>query len=305
MVLRRVGDDSSIDDVVQRLQPLLGASEGEPAPLAGGITNRNFKLRLGGVDYVARIHGRDTDLLGIDRDAERLACERAAALGIAPEVAAAIEGCLVTRFVGDAHTGVGKDGEHVASIGAALRSFHDSALRLPVRFWVPELLDTYAAVVRERGGELPEHYAQTAAVSARIAAALPLERACPCHNDLLPGNVMRGDDGATMLIDWEYAGMGHRLFDLGNLAVNNDLDEDAERRLLLAYDGAPASEGRHAALKLMRVLSDAREAAWGVVQGVISALEFDFDGYAQQHFERLRRAVEGPAFERWLAIAEG
>ena len=39
----------------------------------------------------------------------------------------------------------------------------------------------------------------------------------------------------------------------------------------------------------MRVLSDAREAAWGVVQASVSELDFDFDGYAGEHFERLRR----------------
>ena len=32
------------------------------------------------------------------------------------------------------------------------------------------------------------------------------------------------------IIDWEYAGMGDRWFDLGNFAVNNELgDEDEER----------------------------------------------------------------------------
>ncbi len=30
-----------------------------------------------------------------------------------------------------------------------------------------------------------------------------------------------------MIVDWEYAGMGHPCFDLGNLAVNNDFDEAA------------------------------------------------------------------------------
>ena len=35
--------------------------------------------------------------------------------------------------------------------------------------------------------------------------------------------------------------MGHRLFDLGNLAVNNGFDERAEERLLSAYFGAPAA----------------------------------------------------------------
>ena len=32
----------------------------------------------------------------------------------------------------------------------------------------------------------------------------------------------------------------------------------------------------------MRIVSDAREAAWGVVQGSISELDFDFAGYAEQ-----------------------
>ena len=53
----------------------------------------------------------------------------------------------------------------------------------------------------------------------------------------------------------------------------------------------------------MRVLSDAREAAWGVVQGVVSELDFDFDGYAREHFERLHAAVAGPGFRRWLTDA--
>ena len=42
-----------------------------------------------------------------------------------------------------------------------------------------------------------------------------------------------------MLVDWEYAGMGHRMFDLGNLAVNNEFDEDADERLLAAYFREP------------------------------------------------------------------
>jgi hypothetical protein len=97
--------------------------------------------------------------------------------------------------------------------------------------------------------------------------------------------------------------MGHRLFDLGNLAVNNDFDEDAEARLLEAYFGQPPSPGRRGALALMRIVSDAREAAWGVVQGSISELDFDFAGYAAQHFGRLARAAGDPRLEEWIDAA--
>ena len=47
----------------------------------------------------------------------------------------------------------------------------------------------------------------------------------------------------------------------------------------------------------MRVMSDVREAAWGVVQGGISELDFDFERYAREHFERLQRGVPSADFE--------
>ena len=88
-----------LSDILRRLEPSLGPLSGEPQPLDGGITNRNFRATLGGADYVIRRPGKDTDLLGIDREAERLANEAAAQLGIAPAVAAALDDCLVTNFI--------------------------------------------------------------------------------------------------------------------------------------------------------------------------------------------------------------
>jgi len=34
-------------------------------------------------------------------------------------------------------------------------------------------------------------------------------------------------------------------------------------------------------------MSDFREAMWGVLQSGISELDFDFNGYAAKHFQRL------------------
>ena len=71
-------------------------------PLGGGITNRNFKVTLlDGAEVVLRIGGKDTELLGIDRDNEHAATRAAADAGLAPEVIAFVEpeGYLVTRFV--------------------------------------------------------------------------------------------------------------------------------------------------------------------------------------------------------------
>jgi thiamine kinase-like enzyme len=291
--------------ILSQLASRLGAIDGEPAPLDGGITNRNYRVRFGESDYVVRLPGKDTALLGISRDAERIANTAAAGLGIAPEVVAADERSIVTRFVADG-TAVDPDGLRAdpASVAHALRAFHALELELPARFWVPELLADYARIVAARGGSLSAAYAQTQELADRIAQALPLSDPKPCHDDLLPGNLMSIAGTETiLLVDWEYAGMGHPLFDLGNLAVNNEFDAAAEERLLAAYYGEPPTPNRRAALKLMRLMSDAREAAWGVIQGVISELDFDFGDYAARHFARLAAAASDPDFERWLDAA--
>ena len=116
----------------------------------------------------------------------------------------------------------------------------------------------------------------------------------PCHNDLLNANFL--DDGERLcIVDWEYAGMGDRFFDLANFSINHELDEAASAMLLEAYFG-DVRERDAQALVLMRFMSDFREAMWGVVQSAVSELDFDFVAYASEHFERLRRTAGSPTF---------
>jgi len=294
-----------IGEIAHRLEGELGALEGDPTPLEGGITNRNFRAVFGGRSYVIRLAGRETELLGIDRRAEAAAAGVAAELGIAPRVAAAGSGYLVTEYIESSPIEEGGLDAALEQLARALRLFHDSGLELPVRFHVGALLEDYGRLTSARGGMLPEEWTRARALVERIYGALAPAGEQPCHNDLLPGNIIRADGGRVMIVDWEYAAMGDPRFDLGNLAVNNALDERAQDRLLGAYLGRPARDAERAGLQLARVLSDAREAAWGVLQGVISELDFDFGRYAGEHFERMLGAVEDPDFESWLAAAGG
>jgi thiamine kinase-like enzyme len=297
---------TDLADIIDRLVPLLGPASGEAAPLNGGITNRNYRVRLGGEDYVIRLPGKDTALLGIDRDAECEANAAAAQLGIAPAVAATLVDCIVTRYTPSEPVSAADLRAAPQQIATALRLFHDRGPTLPVRFWVPDLLADYERVVRDRGGRLPDAYHRAAELAQRIAAALPPTQPVPCHDDLLTSNILRTREpggGRLVLVDWEYAGMGERLFDLANLSVNNDFDLRADVALLTAYFDEPPDEALLAGLALMRIMSDIREAAWGVIQSVISELDFDFADYAQRHFARLLEAASGRRFEELLDAA--
>jgi thiamine kinase-like enzyme len=291
-------------DIVHHLEPELGPAEAEPAPLEGGITNRNYRVRLGGQDYVVRLHGKDTDLLGISREAEQTANETAAALGIAPALAARFPGGMVTRYVPCETLSAPEVAARAEEIAVALRRFHDADVTLPSPFWVPDLIAAYERTLRERGGTPPPELRTAGELARRIAAAVPAGERRPCHNDLLPGNVIAdAHSGRVMIVDWEYAGMGDPWFDLGNLSVNNDFGEADDERLLRAYNDRAPSRPERARLRLMRLMSDVREAAWGVVQGRLSDLEFDFAGYAESHFARLQAASGGGELDRLLAEA--
>jgi hypothetical protein len=74
--------------------------------------------------------------------------------------------------------------------------------------------------------------------------------------------------------------------------------------LLAEYHGSVPPD-RLARLVLMRVVSDFREAMWGVLQQGISTLHVDFVAYAAEHFDRLLANATTPAFERALREAGG
>jgi thiamine kinase-like enzyme len=255
-------------------------------PLGGGITNRNFKVQVDGRELVLRVGGKDTELLGIDRAAEHVASRVAAELGLGPEVVAFVEpeGYLVTRYV---------DGEvgkvDVGWVGEALRRLHDGPA-LPGRFDSFRVVEEYRATAGKHGITVPLVYGRLKEIADEIERQRFGAPIRPCHNDLLNANFI-GDGTRTWLVDWEYAGMGDAFFDLGNFAVNHELDESDESELLAAY-----GSNDRGALVLMRFMSDFREAMWGVVQLAISELDFDFEAYAAEHFERLARTSVEPRF---------
>jgi thiamine kinase-like enzyme len=298
-----------LTEVVARLAALLGPREGSVVQLEGGITNRNFRVNFGGTDYVVRLPGKRTALLGIDREAECIANKAAAELGMAPRVAALLDepSALVTAFVSGREMKAEelREPETIAEVADDLRKLHDSETELPSGFDSFRLVEEYAQTGREHGSEPPAGYDDALEAAHAIEAAVrdqPGHEPVPAHNDLLPANFLR--DGERMqLIDWEYAGMGDRWFDLGNFAVNNELGDEEEAQLLEAYFGEPPDARRRATLKLFRFMSDFREAMWGVVQAGVSELDFDFRGYAQKHFDRLEQARSDPRFDGWIEEA--
>ena len=287
-----------------RVPQLAGVHSQHITPLRGGITNTNYRITTAAADFVLRIAGARTDTLGIDRRVEHAANCSAAAAGIAPEVVHLIEpeGYLVTNFISGRMPLPEelRSAHWLGTIGALLRRVH-ALPALGARFSGFAVVRTYTRLAREVGAEFPANF------DSLLAALGVLEQAlarrvfieCPCHNDLLNGNFLVDAHERLFVLDWEYAGMGDPFFDLGNFSAHHELLPAHDMELLAAYGATDAAD--LARLNLMKIVSDFREAMWGVLQSAISGLDFDFREYASTYIGRVELRLQDPALPAWLA----
>jgi len=300
-----VGPDPQLDAVIAAVPEWRG-HEPTITPIEAGRTNRNYRVEVGSATFFLRLSHEDTALLGIDRVAEYEAALAAAASGVGPEVVAHLpeHGCLITAWVAGEPLAEGDmEQESVLADVARVVSTIHAGPALPATFDAFRIVEAYRRVSADRGVPIPEAYEPAHAHAERIEAAFaraPVP-ARPCHNDLLSDNFLKGTDG-FWLVDYEYSGMGDPFFDLGNLSINNGLSEASQETLLRLTFGEP-TEAHRARLQLMRIMSDYREAMWGVIQQGLSTLDIDYVAYADRHFERLLRSMADERFEGWLEQA--
>ncbi len=301
--------DPRLSQVLSRLPQWAQAKDLKITPLGGGITNYNYRLDVGGQAFVVRIGGANTDLLGIDRENEYAANVAAAEIGIAPEVVAFLrpEGYLVTRFLTGAIPIPPEEmqrPENIRRVADMLKRIH--AMRpVPGTFSPFRVVEDYAITARRYGVSFPSNFDWLLERKEQIEEAFRADPFIPkpCHNDLLNGNFL--DDGAIRILDWEYAGMGDITFDLANFAINHEFCDEHDRLLLETYFGQ-VTPARLARLKLMKLMSDFREAMWGLLQIGISQLDFDFREYAEKHFARMTDGMNHPSWKTWLTeVAHG
>ncbi|MCI0553532.1 MAG: phosphotransferase [Anaerolineae bacterium] len=295
----------NLDPILQRIPQFASASNLIATELTGGITNKNYKITVDGESYVLRMGGNETKYLGIDRKVEYECSLLASQISIAPQPIAFLEpeGYIVARFIsgkGIPPEGIGTE-ENIKRVLESMKAYHALDF-FPGSFSPFRVAEEYAKTASSFNVKLPDKMDWYLEKSREIETAMygrePLKPR-PCHNDLLNGNFI--DDGTRIrILDWEYAGMGDIFFDLGNFAVQHEFTVEQDDILLYTYFGQPTDSNR-AHLKLMKIMSDLREAMWGMVQVGVSKLDFDYVGYAQKYFDRYEASVSGSEIPNWLA----
>lgn len=290
--------------ILQRIPQFTSIRSFEIKELPGGITNRNYKVTVDGESFVLRLGGTETQFLGIDRKTEYECSRLAAQIGIAPEPIAFLEpeGYILGRFIlgkGIPAEQIGTQ-ENIRRVVQSIKAYHALDF-FPGTFSPFRVAEEYAKTASSFNVTLPQKMNLFLERSREIENAMygrePLQ-ARPCHNDLLNGNFI--DDGTCIrILDWEYAGMGDIFFDLGNFAAQHDFNNEQDELLLKAYFGA-LNDSQRARQKLMKIMSDLREAMWAQVQIGVSQLDFDYAGYGKKYFDRFEANTNGTEYNQWL-----
>jgi thiamine kinase-like enzyme len=282
-------------DIVRALP--IWASPVEPHPLGGGMSNANFLVEDHGEHFFVRV-GADMPVHGIMRAHEAEASRAAAACGLSPALLHVIRGdpgALVFRYVA-ART---LTAEHVRArpmLEGVLRLLRTCHRVMPEHlrgaapmFWVFHVVRSYARTLAEGGSRHASDMPALMDAAATLAQAVGPFDPVFCHNDLLAANLM--DDGQRLwLVDWEYGGFNSPLFDLANLASNNELAEADERWLLEAYFERPLSLDLWRRYRAMKCASLLREAMWSMAQEIHATLDFDYARYTDDYRARFTTA---------------
>jgi thiamine kinase-like enzyme len=211
------------EQLIQRLTAPLSLSPNAIIfELPGGTINESYLLNDSDADYmVKRFIG--TDEFAIDRQDRFLLQQRLATRKLAPKplFLDKEQGIYVEQWVHLTKQQIPLffDEMHIDLLAKTLKRIHTCIFDLPI-IDLPKAWQEYSDKLSYMSGVQKE---SLLALSHKWQALCDVSRSDNrlCHNDLAWAHIA----GASQLIlDWEYAGMGNRYFDLASCAKINQLD---------------------------------------------------------------------------------
>lgn len=297
-------ETASIDDVLERVS--VWAGRDASVTRLAGLTNENYIVRAGSARYVVRIPGRATELLAVDRENERHNAEAAATTGVSPRIVEYLSdwSVMVLEFI-DGKTMSGerlRSPEMPARIAESLRRLH-AGPRFRKDFDMFRLVEYYLEIAEQRDVTIPNGFRQRLGTVADVERAVAVNAlsTVPCHNDLLAENYI--DDGQQLwIIDFEYSGNNDPCFELGDTAQECEYGEELRSALCEAYFGNP-DPVQLARMELYALMADVGWTLWAAIQAKISAIDYDFWGWAEDRWARATEVMDSARFGGLVADA--
>lgn len=290
-------DYTLTEERCKKLMPELDGRSLEISELKGGITNKLYRVKAAPeYDYVVRIYGQKTEMF-IDRDTEMHTMQAIEPLGISPRVIHYLpdQHITVIEFL-DSYTLKNPDflkEELWDEIVKPIQLVHDSGIVIDKVFHPLTEIKRMYGLLNELGASFPEFDIDgTIERLEKIdaVAGLSPDDYVLCHNDLLAENFLLMNEksrgtSSMYLIDWEYAGMNYRYYELGDMFQEILVSREVELKLMELYFRGEDLERNVYLTDLFKPFPDIFWFLWSLIQKTVSTIEFDYYNYGKVKFE--------------------
>jgi thiamine kinase len=188
------------------------------ALLEGGLTNTSYLIESGSQRAVLRINNPEADKLGVNRHTEITVLEKLQSTKLVPTTYFADSNYLVSEYI----NGVVLDDDK-ASDPSIKKQIEQAIALIQNQHFVDLEVRNYEAYLREYCNQLGALYLDKSIRQSLLQMARNIDsqdwQPVLCHHDLIPENIIMSSRG-LIIIDWEYASMGHPQFDYLRL-INN------------------------------------------------------------------------------------
>ncbi len=185
-----------------------------------GLTNRNYLIKADGQLAVLRVNAQNSQVLGIDRERERLILEQASVAGLAPAVlfCSPEHGVLISEFIDGQQwqSSELEDSKKLSLLIDSLTKIHLLQATMPP-FNYHEHTENYWRQLLERNLSIPDKLHQQREWLMSQFANISVSNVI-CHHDPNPTNIIFQSD-KLFFLDWEYSAPGWPVFDFAALSV--------------------------------------------------------------------------------------
>ena len=269
-------------------------------PINDGITNINYEVIVDKKSFFLSIPSSNSELLNIDYKNKYYNNKICGEINISPKVTHFIESenLLVTEFIDSKHSSLDmfQSFNEIEQLVKNIKCLHNakpflknfnifnqisSYQNILKRYYLPQKLNRYVNNIKSLKDKL----------------YLPNNKLVPCHNDLLPENIINKNN-KIFIIDFDYSGNNDPCFELGNLSVELEYDDNHINALVKSYYGE-VNENVFSRINLQGIVSDIGWSLWSYIQAENSNLNFDYKTHATYRLERAINKIESKEYELW------
>ncbi|QSF13855.1 phosphotransferase [Mycoplasma sp. Mirounga ES2805-ORL] len=153
-----------------------------------------------------------------------------------------------------------KSDENLEIIAKHLVELHNSNLSFPNSNH-RDRVNEYLRIINEK--KLNDEFIKNTMIYINKVLDL-MKNTVPLHNDLWLRNMVKNNNGQIFIVDWEYATMGNKHFDLAYFIESAELNSEEETVFLKNYNDYDYNE-----IQKMKVLVNFLVVTWGLAQKTI------------------------------------